>query len=760
MRPLAVLVAVIALVPRAWAGVVVDARLGSEYRSRRFYHWNPKPLSVDVDVDEGTSTQHAGTPFGNGAYGVADDPVGDITPSATLQRFAPGLAAALEAHQRGALDVSKPWRAADDVQRVQSTLAACLKLSNPRCGPHADLFNAATGEPSAPPPYAELYAHFRTLVRLTAPLRGNHFHSYHNFSGPWMENHVMRAVFSLPFAAWYPIVPLFLAGTDTVLQRYGAPSRSLVSWLMEQSPSLLRRDTIYLVVSQHDHSMLSLANDCTLYRNVVIASAGGWGNVPVPMLGRPIEYRQPSRPPARRRHLLSFMGTIDASRADSSSRSVTLWEYSRQRIFMLALLRRLGFGAHAPHLLHARSFAFRNKTATGGDISTDSSGGRDDWLRMMTDTAFPLAPRGYGATSFRMYEALQAGRVPLYIWGDVPPLAALLPPPRALLPLLHPSDIEALAEGSDTPGVASPDTDARTSFRKLLRNALASRPELVNTTMLDVANATTGGGALLDAAMRVLEAGSSGVRGADGGAVFPAFESLVEEAAALTIDAYTRRDRPAPGVVPTTIAASASVGTEWLPYRRVKPALWGWGGVGLVTHFSHLGLVARLLCRWFAPLPDAPPAVVTATDMEAYGRRPRDVGVDAAVANALPPYDHCSVGVAAPCHRNGSEAGQCRNAWLADAAAGGKSAHDSWLDTLRSLQQDASATGSSNGDDGVETHPDSMLARMEDRLRVVRDGYFTMGALVGRLAEFVQRPWDSALTCEGKAAAHIAVVEL
>lgn len=60
---------------------------------------------------------------------------------------------------------------------------------------------------------------------------------------------------------------------------------------------------------------------------------------------------------------------------------------------------------------------------------------------------------------------------------------------------------------------------------------------------------------------------------------------------------------------------------------------------------------------------------------------------------------------------------------------------------------------------GVSFHPDSMLARMEDRLAALRDAYFTHEAVMGRIAEFIERPWDSALTCEGKAGAKIVVME-
>ena len=44
------------------------------------------------------------------------------------------------------------------------------------------------------------------------------------------------------------------------------------------------------------------------------------------------------------------------------------------------------------------------------------SGHRDDWPAFMESGHFSLAPRGYGATSFRLYEALQLGSIPIYVW--------------------------------------------------------------------------------------------------------------------------------------------------------------------------------------------------------------------------------------------------------------------------------------------------------------------------------------------------------
>jgi hypothetical protein len=43
----------------------------------------------------------------------------------------------------------------------------------------------------------------------------------------------------------------------------------------------------------------------------------------------------------------------------------------------------------------------------------------DNWQRFIQDSEFHLCPRGYGPTSYRLYECLQAETIPIYIWAKV-----------------------------------------------------------------------------------------------------------------------------------------------------------------------------------------------------------------------------------------------------------------------------------------------------------------------------------------------------
>lgn len=47
-------------------------------------------------------------------------------------------------------------------------------------------------------------------------------------------------------------------------------------------------------------------------------------------------------------------------------------------------------------------------------------GESEHWLEDMLSTKFNIAPRGFGRTSFRLTEIIQMGRLPVYLYTDIP----------------------------------------------------------------------------------------------------------------------------------------------------------------------------------------------------------------------------------------------------------------------------------------------------------------------------------------------------
>ena len=40
------------------------------------------------------------------------------------------------------------------------------------------------------------------------------------------------------------------------------------------------------------------------------------------------------------------------------------------------------------------------------------------YMKRLKQSTFTLSPRGYGPTSYRMFEALSVGSIPIYVWED------------------------------------------------------------------------------------------------------------------------------------------------------------------------------------------------------------------------------------------------------------------------------------------------------------------------------------------------------
>ena len=61
-------------------------------------------------------------------------------------------------------------------------------------------------------------------------------------------------------------------------------------------------------------------------------------------------------------------------------------------------------------------FSFIYKTSWSTDINKDS---QTLFIETTLNSRFALAPRGYGRSSFRFFEILQLGVIPVYVWNDI-----------------------------------------------------------------------------------------------------------------------------------------------------------------------------------------------------------------------------------------------------------------------------------------------------------------------------------------------------
>lgn len=67
---------------------------------------------------------------------------------------------------------------------------------------------------------------------------------------------------------------------------------------------------------------------------------------------------------------------------------------------------------------HKCRFEMKNALSNNNKFLILESEGYEHFKEIINKSVFTLAPRGYGYTSFRIYEAIQANSIPIYIWSD------------------------------------------------------------------------------------------------------------------------------------------------------------------------------------------------------------------------------------------------------------------------------------------------------------------------------------------------------
>ena len=65
-----------------------------------------------------------------------------------------------------------------------------------------------------------------------------------------------------------------------------------------------------------------------------------------------------------------------------------------------------------------KDFIQNNQKECGNYNVSVPYGKPEEYIDMTNSSVFTLAPRGYGYTSFRLYEAILGGSIPVYIWED------------------------------------------------------------------------------------------------------------------------------------------------------------------------------------------------------------------------------------------------------------------------------------------------------------------------------------------------------
>ena len=155
----------------------------------------------------------------------------------------------------------------------------------------------------------------------------------------------------------------------------------------------MRPDVAYVTVSQHSLGLRVLDAGLADLKNLLVLSAGGAGDVALPLVADGI------------------------TRPFDDGGEFTAVLLPRKYTFLLC-----GRATHAVRRRIADIIA--------GDPTLDAATVTyfgQDWRSRLNEATYVVAPRGYGRSSFFLYECLAAGALPIYVYDDEPWLPYALP---------------------------------------------------------------------------------------------------------------------------------------------------------------------------------------------------------------------------------------------------------------------------------------------------------------------------------------------
>jgi hypothetical protein len=205
---------------------------------------------------------------------------------------------------------------------------------------------------------ADAEEHYRDLYQKTAAYRQIPMHEYADYAGPWIENHWIKTFEHLPLSAFGGLIPIFVQWLDMEVGQTTKHVKVNYTMVRGEIGRMLRKNVLYVTLAQGANGLWELPLQVP---NLLIINGGGYGHVPIPLVLGQLPYSKPSE----FLYDFSFFGVVRNIR-----------EYAFELIEKLS--------------------AEMNLTFIQGE-------GRA-WQSVMLHTRFNLAPRGYGKTSFRMFE--------------------------------------------------------------------------------------------------------------------------------------------------------------------------------------------------------------------------------------------------------------------------------------------------------------------------------------------------------------------
>jgi hypothetical protein len=154
--------------------------------------------------------------------------------------------------------------------------------------------------------------------------------------------------------------------------------------LLKRAYSLLPENTKFFTIVQAD-----LGVELVLPPNTLVFGAC-YGDIPLPLIYEDTTNKLLNIPrQSNKKHLASFVGTYNT-------------HILRQKMFSL--------------LERAPNFKFNVRTEWSNNIAQNQA---DEFINTTLNSKFCLAPRGFGRSSFRYFEAMLLDTIPIYFWDDI-----------------------------------------------------------------------------------------------------------------------------------------------------------------------------------------------------------------------------------------------------------------------------------------------------------------------------------------------------
>ncbi len=272
---------------------------------------------------------------------------------------------------------------------------------------------------------------------LSIPYDAELFHPFVPLFVPWEALNFAAAVAGAAAAAARvghtpPAgLPPDYAGAAAAEPRLLGTPAELVPRLAALLRELLRPDVHYVTVAQRPAGPWLNTEFIAPLANTLVLSAGGNGHVPLPLLARELPRlplrgsREPRAPHPFERAAVPPFGAADPP--------LTFFGSDRDGTRAAALRT---IAAEQP-----------GRFRLGGRLPNDPA----LWVPPFANATLAFAPRGTGATSFRLFEALQLGVPPVYVFEGAP-----------WLPYLHPASALGVGfVGPPAAGAANPPPPAR-----------------------------------------------------------------------------------------------------------------------------------------------------------------------------------------------------------------------------------------------------------------------------------------------------------